>query len=286
MPKALRILIFSNMSMKYQNYGIEANDITTTLFDNYDNQRVYPYDLFEKNVALNYHGKKDEEPSIRVGASVRHYNLLFANNAILNSFYLNNYDNIRAIGSFDASDNRTTFDISGNYWGTTNPDLVKVQCYDADWNVSKNDLIQEPYLTLDDDMSEIYPFVTEAYLTDKDGNRIDKVSGAQTVKMHVKFNRDIGSDVQPMVTYGGSEPYTDFAVSGDWANAREWVSEFKIDPYIDLGTMYIRVKGAAAADDKWLVTGTDWGRFKFEITNSSAQSMSLIRRGSAWQELS
>lgn len=270
---------FSNMSMKYQNYGIEANDITTTLFDNYDNQRVYPYDLFEKNVALNYHGKKDEEPSIRVGASVRHYNLLFANNAILNSFYLNNYDNIRAIGSFDASDNRTTFDISGNYWGTTNPDLVKVQCYDADWNVSKNDLIQEPYLTLDDDMSEIYPFVTEAYLTDKDGNRIDKVSGAQTVKMHVKFNRDMASDVQPMVTYGGSEPYTDFAVSGDWANAREWVSEFKIDTYIDLGTMYIRVKGAAAADDKWLVTGTDWGRFKFEITNSSAQSMSLTGEG-------
>lgn len=270
---------FSNMSMKYQNYGIEANDITTTLFDNYDNQRVYPYDLFEKNVALNYHGKKDEEPSIRVGASVRHYNLLFANNAILNSFYLNNYDNIRAIGSFDASDNRTTFDISGNYWGTTNPDLVKVQCYDADWDVSRNDLIQEPYLTLDDDMSDIYPFVTEAYLTDKDGNRIDKVSGAQTVKMHVKFNRDMASDIQPMVTYGGSEPYTDFAVSGDWANAREWVGEFKIDPYIDLGTMYIRVKGAAAADDKWLVTGNDWGRFKFEITNSSAQSMSLTGEG-------
>lgn len=268
--------------MKSRNsYGICAYDITTTLFDNYDNQRVYPYDRFEKNVALNYHGKKDDEPSIIVGASDK-YNPLFANNAILNSFYLNNYDNIRAIGSFDASkdyNGRTTYDISSNYWGTTNPDLVKVQCLDADWDVTKNDLIQEPYLTLDDDMSEIYPFVTEAYLTDKDGNRIDKVSGAQTVKMHVKFNRDMASDVQPMVTYGGSEPYTDFAVSGDWANAREWVSEFKIDPYIDLGTMYIRVKGAAAADDKWLVTGTDWGRFKFEITNSSAQSMSLTGEG-------
>lgn len=273
---------FSNMSMKSRNsYGICAYDITTTLFDNYDNQRVYPYDRFEKNVALNYHGKKDDEPSIIVGASDK-YNPLFANNAILNSFYLNNYDNIRAIGSFDASkdyNGRTTYDISGNYWGTTNPDLVKVQCYDADWDVSRNDLIQEPYLTLDDDMSDIYPFVTEAYLTDKDGNRIDKVSGAQKVKMHVKFNRDMASDIQPMVTYGGSEPYTDFAVSGDWANAREWVGEFKIDPYIDLGTMYIRVKGAAAADDKWLVTGNDWGRFKFEITNSSAQSMSLTGEG-------
>lgn len=275
---------FSNMSMSFRSYyGIRANDITTTLFDNCDNQSVYLNDLFKNNVALNYHGKKDENPSIIIGVrSSGSYNPLFANNAILNSFYLNNYDNIRTIGSFNASEDRngrTTYDISGNYWGTTNPDLVKVQCYDADWDVSRNDLIQEPYLTLDDDMSEIYPFVTEAYLTDKDGNRIDKVSGAQTVKMHVKFNRDMASDVQPMVTYGGSEPYTDFAVSGDWANAREWVSEFKIDPYIDLGTMYIRIKGAAAADDKWLVTGTDWGRFKFEITNSSAQSMSLTGEG-------
>lgn len=275
---------FSNMSMSFRSYyGIRADDITTTLFDNCDNQSVYPNDLFKNNVALNYHGKKDENPSIIIGVrSSGSYNPLFANNAILNSFYLNNYDNIRTIGSFNASEDRngrTTYDISGNYWGTTNPDLVKVQCYDADWDVSKNDLIQEPYLTLDDDMSEIYPFVTEAYLTDKDGNRIDKVSGAQTVKMHVKFNRDMASDIQPMVTYGGSEPYTDFAVSGDWVNAREWVGEFKIDPYIDLGTMYIRVKGAAAADDKWLVTGNDWGRFKFEITNSSAQSMSLTGEG-------
>ena len=267
---------FSNMSMSFRiSDGIRANDITTTLFDNCDNQSVNPNDLFKNNVALNYHGKKDEDPSIKVAK----YNSSLTNNAILNSFYLNNYDNIRAIGSFNVSNNRTTFDISGNYWGTTNPDLVKVQCYDADWDVARNDLIQEPYLTLDDDMSDIYPFVTEAYLTDKDGNRIDKVSGAQTVKMHVKFNRDMASDIQPMVTYGGSEPYTDFAVSGDWANAREWVSEFKIDPYIDLGTMYIRVKGAAAADDKWLVTGNDWGRFKFEITNSSAQSMSLTGEG-------
>lgn len=267
---------FSNMSMSFRiSDGIRAYDITTTLFDNCDNQSVNPNDLFKNNVALNYHGKKDEDPSIKVAK----YNSPLTNNAILNSFYLNNYDNIRAIGSFNVSNNRTTFDISGNYWGTTNPDLVKVQCYDADWDVSRNDLIQEPYLTLDDDMSEIYPFVTEAYLTDKDGDRIDKVSGAQTVKMHVKFNRDMASDIQPMVTYGGSEPYTDFAVSGDWANAREWVGEFKIDPYIDLGTMYIRVKGAAAADDKWLVTGNDWGRFKFEITNSSAQSMSLTGDG-------
>ena len=261
-------------------YGLFANKITSTIFNNCNNA-IYPSTEFSENVLLNYKNSQDEE-AIVLETAYQEINQQygcssFKRNSILNSFYLNNYENIRAIGG--SSNERTTYDISGNYWGTTNPDLVKVQCLDADWDVSRNDLIQEPYLTLDDDMSDIYPFVTEAYLTDKDGNRIDKVSGAQTVKMHVKFNRDMASDIQPMVTYGGSEPYTDFAVSGDWANAREWVSEFKIDPYIDLGTMYIRVKGAAAADDKWLVTGNDWGRFKFEITNSSAQSMSLTGEG-------
>ena len=261
-------------------YGLFANKITSTIFNNCNNA-IYPSTEFSENVLLNYKNSQDEE-AIVLGNAYQEINQQygcssFKRNSILNSFYLNNYENIRAIGG--SSNERTTYDISGNYWGTTNPDLVKVQCLDADWDVSRNDLIQEPYLTLDDDMSEIYPFVTEAYLTDKDGNRIDKVSSAQTVKMHVKFNRDMASDIQPMVTYGGSEPYTDFAVSGDWANAREWVSEFKIDPYIDLGTMYIRIKGAAAADDKWLVTGNDWGRFKFEITNSSAQSMSLTGEG-------
>lgn len=261
-------------------YGLFANKITSTIFNNCNNA-IYPSTEFSENVLLNYKNSQDEE-AIVLETAYQEINQQygcssFKRNSILNSFYLNNYENIRAIGG--SSNERTTYDISGNYWGTTNPDLVKVQCLDADWDVSRNDLIQEPYLTLDDDMSDIYPFVTEAYLTDKDGNRIDKVSGAQTVKMHVKFNRDMASDIQPMVTYGGSEPYTDFAVSGNWANAREWVSEFKIDPYIDLGTMYIRVKGAAAADDKWLVTGNDWGRFKFEITNSSAQSMSLTGEG-------
>lgn len=276
---------FENIDEYYHSFAIYVENFYNNSMDNCD-VAIYSKYGFKNNVILNYFC----DAFRGFAASIGNYSYdcytcptsTFTNNAILNTYYLRSFERIRAVGAIDASkdsNGRTTYDISGNYWGTTNPDLVKVQCYDADWDVSRNDLIQEPYLTLDDDMSDIYPFVTEAYLTDKDGNRIDKVSGAQTVKMHVKFNRDMASDIQPMVTYGGSEPYTDFAVSGDWANAREWVGEFKIDPYIDLGTMYIRVKGAAAADDKWLVTGNDWGRFKFEITNSSAQSMSLTGEG-------
>ena len=168
-----------------------------------------------------------------------------------------------------------SYDISGNYWGTTNTNLIKAQCLDADQNVSLNQLVQEPFLTLEDDMSDIYPFVTEAYITDRDGNRIDTVSGKQQVTLHVKFNRDMAQDIQPMVTYGGSEPYTDYQHDGDWVGAREWASTFVIDPLVDTGRMYIRIKGAAAADDRWLVTGEDSARFFFNITKSGAQAMTL-----------
>ena len=192
---------------KFENYGelfpsgndISADIISNCIFDNCD-VIIRPDKLFENNVILNYAHNPSRvgwlECSVMIGKYYTNNVTNFKTNAIIDTFYLKSYEQIRSIGALDAGDDlngRTSYDISSNYWGTTNPDLVKVQCLDADWDVTKNDLIQEPYLTLDDDMSEIYPFVTEAYLTDKDGNRIDKVSGAQTVKMHVKFNRDMAS---------------------------------------------------------------------------------------------
>lgn len=193
---------FLNYKNSYEHYnrGVMAEDISNCISDNCD-VSMYPYTTFENNVILNHSCNSEIlEPAIKIGkygTSLPYFDSDFKGNAVLNTFYTKSYDMIRSVASLSPSNDRnhrTTYDISGNYWGTTNPDLVKVQCLDADWDVARNDLIQEPYLTLDDDMSDIYPFVTEAYLTDKDGNRIDKVSGAQTVKMHVKFNRDMASE--------------------------------------------------------------------------------------------
>ena len=173
-------------------------------------------------------------------------------------------------------------DLSNNYWGTDNSNLVKRQVRDADSDVSMGDIIQEPYLTLESDMSSIYPFVTEAFITDESGaNRLNDVIGSQTVQVHVKFNRDMAQEeaFEPMVTFGPAEPYTDYVVQGDWANAREWVGTIKIDPFINQGTEYIRIKNAAAADDHWLETGTDTARFSFEISKSTAEALALQGNG-------
>ncbi len=199
-------------------------------------------------------------------------------NAFLSQIHTLPFNHIR---TFVEKAGHAATDISQNYWGTDNPTIVKKQVWDADWNVSLNDLVQEPFLTIEDDMSAIYPFVTEAYITDSDGNRIDTVNGKQNVSLHVKFNRNMAQDIQPQVTYGGSAPYTDYAPSGTWVSDREWRADFTIDPFIEMGRMYIRVKGAAADDDRWLVTGEDTERFFFEITNTGAQAMKLHGSGTS-----
>ena len=131
-------------------------------------------------------------------------------------------------------------------------------------------------------MSSIYPFVTEAYITDASGeNRLAEVNGSQTVQLHVRFNRDMAQEDEfmPMVSFGPSEPYTDYVVHGDWISSREWVGTITIDPFINQGTNYIRIRDAYAADDHWLRTGTDAARFAFDITRTSAEALTLQGNG-------
>lgn len=178
-----------------------------------------------------------------------------------------------------AVQNTDSFSAAGNYWGTEDERLIQTQITDFDDYVELPDFIHTPWLTLDSpELADIYPFVTKAYVTDMEGNPLESV-GFQTVQIHVEFNRDMDPFIQPMVSYGPAEPYTDHVVNGDWVDARHWVGATSIKPLIDSGTQYIRVKGGAAADDNWLTTGTDWGRFAFTINNTGVQAMNLQAEG-------
>lgn len=274
-------LLTGNNCWWWDNSIICTNEISECLFDNcsvtivLDSSTYQFTNKIDKTVFLL--NENAVSNTSKANLKVCDNDSSFENNAVLNNLNAN-IEDWMLISTELGKEN---FDFSYNYWGTSNSILVKRQVNDADNDVSLCNIVQEPFLTLEDDMSDIYPFVTEAYLTDSDGNRIDTVNGKQTVTLHVKFNRDMAQDVQPMVTYGGSEPYTDYFCKGDWAGSREWTSEFTIDPLIDMGKMYIRVKGAAAADDTWLVTGEDSARFFFNITKSNAQSMTLQGSGLA-----
>ena len=169
-----------------------------------------------------------------------------------------------------------SFSLVNNYWGTENTKLIELQLLDADTMAGTADILVDPYLTLTSpELETIYPFVTEIYLTDSEGNRLTKANYMQDVTVHVKFNRDMNTSVQPMVSYGPAEPYTDYLLEGEFVSPREWCSSFKLKGAIDQGKEYFRVKDAVAADDAWLTTGTDIARFSFEVTRTGAEALTM-----------
>lgn len=198
----------------------------------------------------------------------------FEGNAILSSLYDSNVDSQTRLQT-DISNEYLIF-AQNNYFGTENEKLIQSMIIDGDTRAGIADIVTTPYLTLESpELETIYPFVTEAYITDAEGNRITSASKGQEIQIHVKFNRDMNTSVQPMVSFGPAEPYTDYVVDGDFVSAREWVATTKVSGFVDAGTEYIRIKDAQAADDAWLKTGTDAARFAFEINTTGAEALTL-----------
>ena len=173
------------------------------------------------------------------------------------------------------------YTLAGNYWGTENSRLInKMIQDDDDFSGTLADIREDPILTLDDDLSDIYPFVTEIWITEEGGRRaVDELAPGTTYEVHVTYNRDMDPDIQPTITYGGEAPFTDYIVHGDWVDDREWVGTTKISAVATGGTQIFRAKGGAAADDNWLVCGTDELRFQFDIEAATVKSMVLNATG-------
>lgn len=201
-------------------------------------------------------------------------NAAFKGNAILNRLICT--DTSEWMKIITPSNSNLTYMATDNYWGTTDENLIQKQLVDFDTNTNYADIITSPYL--DKPSEETYPCVSDIYITDKNGDKVDTV-GNGSYDVHVLFNRDMDQETDPMVSYGPDDPYTDYTLKGQWNSAREWVGKMPIKVLINQGHQYFRVKDAAAADDHWLTTGTDWGRFEFDVTASGAEALTLQSEG-------
>ena len=201
-------------------------------------------------------------------------NTKFKNNAILNRLICTDTSEWMKVSA--PADNTLTYMATDNYWGTTDENLIQKQLVDFDTNTNYADIITSPYL--DKPSEETYPCVSDIYIIDKNGDKVDTV-GNGTYDVHVLFNRDMDQETDPMVSYGPDDQYTDYTLKGQWNSAREWVGKMPIKVLINQGHQYFRVKDAVAADDHWLTTGTDWGRFEFDVTASGAEALTLQSEG-------
>ena len=130
-------------------------------------------------------------------------------------------------GSFDLFEPR--IDASNIFWGTESEELVSnaVVGFERDFNLLPIDyvpLASEP-------SSESYPFVSRLTIAPDGGEASsDNRFTSEPTIWTVEFNRDMDQTIQPMVTFGPDEPYTDFTVTGDWIDARTWEGESRSHP--------------------------------------------------------
>jgi len=169
--------------------------------------------------------------------------------------------------------------LSQNYWGTTSETLIEKALIHFNDFRNMEEIIYKPILTQAPETA--YPFVTDVYVSTQTEERATRV-GAETIEVHVLFNRDMDTGIQPQVSFGPDMPTTDYTVNpveGGWVSPRHWVGQTKITPMTGDGYQFFRVAGAVAADDPWLVTGNDTERYRFEIITSGTEAMNLQATG-------
>lgn len=176
----------------------------------------------------------------------------------------------------DVSNYFNTNSIANNYWGTTDINLINKQVVDYDMFKNYIDLIVDPILTTAP--SNTFPFVTDAYVINSNGERARTVSN-ETCTFVVEFNRDMDTTVPLRVRFGSSTPYAEYEISGKFVSARRWEGVYTLKTTIENGNQYFNIDNARAADDHFMRLYETLGRFGFEIDTTAAQAM--IMQGEA-----
>ena len=205
------------------------------------------------------------------GLTVKRPNNQFSSNAILNDFH--NTDTrkwVMICGEKNSS--LAEFNISGNWWGTTNKTMIDHQIYDMVDDGTRLFLNPSPWLT--EPPEDVWPFVTDAYVLDSTGQRVDTI-GNETATFVVEFNRDMDTEYGLRIRFGPSYPYAEYEVPGAFVTPRRWEGVYTLKTTIESGTEFFNISDGRAADDHWLEIREAPGRHSFELDTTSAMAMNM-----------
>jgi len=198
------------------------------------------------------------------------HNTRFYSNVILNR--LNDDDTAKWL-RITAPDSSTykTISLGGNYWGTTNKELINKQILDFDDYQSLTDINEGEILT--EAPKTTFPFVVDAYLETEKGKT--NTVGNEKVTFVVNFNRPMVTSIPLDVRFGSAYPYADYQIEGEYASETQWRGETTLTTLIENGYQYWSISNGKAKGTS-LKLYEDWGRFPFMIDTSAAQSLTMF----------
>ena len=197
-------------------------------------------------------------------------NIYFSGNAILNLINSNDIDRWMTIEAPMDSTGLDYTNFGGNYWGTTNVELIEKHFIDRDDNIQFAQINPGNFLT--EAPEDVWPFVVDAG-TIVDGEEFPIV-GNEEVTFFVEFNRDMDTTIPLRVRFGSYYPYADYEVEGSYVSPRRWEGTMTLTTLIENGTQYFNISNGKAADS-FQKLYEDWGRFTFEIDTTEALAMNL-----------
>jgi subtilisin family serine protease len=205
-------------------------------------------------------------------------------NAFLSKYWdldVNHWMRIEAeyCGPQGGSNGENYTSLVNNFWGTTSTTLIDHAINDYYDNYSSSRVVYG--MPPEHGFPSTYPFVEQVHINGEDAQTIP-VLGAGEAIFTVKFNRDMDMEIHPFVTFGPTIPYTDFSVKpigSGWMDAKTWQGSAQITPVTGDGYHLMRISGAVAADDPWLVTGRDVARFRFQVKTMGVAAMTLQATG-------
>ena len=192
-------------------------------------------------------------------------------NAFLNKYWDPNVNHwMRIRSSANVSNGYSS--LLSNFWGTTTTSLIDYAIIDYYDNFTSARI---DYGTpASEGYTSTYPFVQSLLINGLPADTVPTVGSGPTT-FTITFNRDMDQTVEPFVTFGPSSPCTDFSVKpiGDgWIDARTWQGSFYVTPVTGEGYQLMRISGAVAADDPWLVSGYDVARYRFQVKTMGVAS--------------
>jgi hypothetical protein len=210
-----------------------------------------------------------------------HYPPEYRYNAFLNKYWDPNINHWMRI-SGEPNYPSAYCDMRDNYWGTASRTLIDHMIWDYydDFTSARVEYGTPP----EHGFATTYPFVEQVLLNGVSAETVPELSRGR-VDFTVRFNRDMDTNVEPFVTFGPAPPHTDFTVvardenfvvqTNGWLDGQTWRGSAWVTPVTGDGYHCLRISGAVAADDAWLVSGYDVGRYRFEVRTMGIAAMTL-----------
>ncbi len=212
----------------------------------------YDKSIFEYNTVTNNEGgiliRNDSKPQI-------HYNNLLRNHADHSLYEI----------KLTTSDEPII--ASNNFWGTTKNDSIEKWIWDYYDDFDLGVVYYVPFLNEP---------VTQApgFLYNVDVMPASPI-GTGKVQFDLTFSSPMDIEIQPKVTFGVTEPYTQHEVYGNWIDSLHWRGTFDVDFWTGDGINYLRV--SKAQDENGLeISKENWFSFVINAMWSASVDFTAI----------